>query len=379
MRRTQDNVVQRRHGLVIFIAIAATILTGLTMQPICIAQLDPAEQLMPNFETQLANQLGTANAKILKLDRITLDRQQFSKIASLALDELFLDRCEVADDAWPDLASMKGLRRLRLPGSKIQDDSLAIIGQLTQLENLDLNDCNAITCVGVAHLRTLTKLRSLTLSGQSADDASLKSLLFMTNLVALNLRASKANDSAFEVLKNFTKLKELDLVGSSVGSAAWKSISVPEQIAKLKLRGSGTSDQTILDHIANFTGLVVLDLGETTVGDDAMEAVAKASSLKDLNLLRSQVTDVGVAKLVELRLLRLNLDDTRITDQSTDVLARMHSLEFLHLGKTQVTDKCIASLRTLKNLKDLILNNTTVSSESIDALKQALPGLRVKQ
>lgn len=133
-----------------------------------------------------------------------------------------------------------------------------------------------------------------------------------------------------------------------------------------------------MDHIAKFANLTSLDLGETGTNDEALIAISKLTKLEDLNLLRTKVTDEGVASLVGLKLKRLNLDDIQaIGDGVVPHLAKLQSLEFLHLGKTSVTDVGVKGLDGLVNLKDLILTNTGVSKRGVEELQAKLSKVKI--
>ena len=138
------------------------------------------------------------------------------------------------------------------------------------------------------------------------------------------------------------------------------------------------TNQGLIDHIAKFESVTTIDLGETQTDDKALVAISKMKKLEDLNLLRTKVTNAGVASLTSVKLKRLNLDDIQAIDDGVVVhIAKMESLEFLHLGKTSITDVGIRGLSSLVNLKDLILNNTQVSETAVKELQAKLPKLKV--
>jgi uncharacterized membrane protein len=93
--------------------------------------------------------------------------------------------------------------------------------------------------------------------------------------------------------------------------------------------------------------VVELDLQDAAVDDAAVAELGKLPGLNRLRLSRNQLTDRGVAALAGLpRLEHLNLyGNAGVTDASMDVLAGLSSLRQLYVWQTGVTDEGIARLR----------------------------------
>jgi hypothetical protein len=125
--------------------------------------------------------------------------------------------------------------------------------------------------------------------------------------------------------------------------------------------------------------LTSIELSESAIGDEALVGIGKLPKLEDLNLLRTKITPSGIGSLTKLPLKKLNLDDIAAMDDSAiESIKRFEGLEFLHLGKTKVTDKGVLELQTMSKLKDLLLNDTSVSEAAINELSKKLPGLKVR-
>jgi len=319
--------------------------------------------------------------KVLKFEKSNLAGGPRMKVASFPkIEEISLDRCTLSEATLQSIAASKSIKRIRLLGSNVSNAGLAYLKDMVQLELLDLNECEQISDVGVKHLQGLTRLRNLSLWGPQITDKGLAYLSKFTDLSALTIRKCDVTDRGFEVLSRMRKLKELDLAFTDAGDGALDSMASVNVISKLKLRASGVTPNGIASHIFKFANLTLLDLGETNMNDAAMTAIGKMTRLEDLNLLRTHVTDEMISMLVNLPLKRLNLDDNQgITDKAMDSISHFQTLEFLHLGKTQVTDQSIEKIALLSNLKDLILNDTVVSKESLQRLQQKLPNLTIKK
>jgi Leucine-rich repeat (LRR) protein len=175
-----------------------------------------------------------------------------------------------------------------------------------------------------------------------------------------------------------TKLKEFDIFRTRAGNEALAALSGATEMSKMKLRDCGVTTKGIVEHIGKFPNLTALDLSETTTKDAALVEIGKLLKLEDLNLWHTRVSDSGLSSLTSSKIKRLNLDDTNIGDGAIESLSKIETLEFLHIGKTAVTDEKIGELAKLKNLKELILTNTTLSKKAVADLQEKLPKTNIK-
>src|SRR5262245_25515125 len=100
--------------------------------------------------------------------------------------------------------------------------------------------------------------------------------------------------------------------------------------------------------------VVVLSLKSTEIHDEDLRSVGKLTSLEQLDLEYTKITDAGIAHLVGLKNLRyLSIGGTRITDAAMKNIGRLTRLEELLLGGTNVGDagmNYLCDLRSLRNL-----------------------------
>jgi hypothetical protein len=97
-----------------------------------------------------------------------------------------------------------------------------------------------------------------------------------------------------------------------------------------------------------------------TVDLDRMKSAGKLASLESLD---------GV--------LELGLSRSDVNDLDLQQLARANDLIALDLNFTQVTDAGLVHLEGLKNLRFLVVENTGVTAQGVQRLKQANPRLRI--
>ena len=97
---------------------------------------------------------------------------------------------------------------------------------------------------------------------------------------------------------------------------------------------------------ANFTG--------RPLGDPDLATIAKHGSIQKLWLTNTGITDAGLVHL-----------------QS------MPNLRVLGLARTGVTDAGLPALGNIRSLREVYLYPNRVSDNTVDALKQRLPGIKV--
>ncbi|MFO0947359.1 MAG: hypothetical protein U1D30_15720 [Planctomycetota bacterium] len=72
-------------------------------------------------------------------------------------------------------------------------------------------------------------------------------------------------------------------------------------------------------------------------------------------------------------LVSVDLSNTKITDDGLAILREATSVKWLNLARTEVTDACVEHLVGLVELNRLVVSTTRITSAGISQLKQALP------
>jgi internalin A len=147
------------------------------------------------------------------------------------------------------------------------------------------------------------------------------------------------------------------------------------KIVAVDLRSSWVTDSD-LQGLDNIPTLTHLDLSLTRITDHGLQQLKSAPAITDLSLrYAEQITDGGIMALSAWhKLRRLDLRGTKITDAALQHLARNTSLEALDIGYVQVTDVGLTQLTTLTSLKELTLGGNKLTDVGLQALRQ-LPGL----
>ncbi len=306
-------------------------------------------------------------------------------------DGLIIDvdfRGAVSEGSTLDLAVIQALtefprlRAVRLGGTGVGDEVCGVLGQLQALEDLDLRDC-PVSDDGLASLEQLPKLKALRLSGKngecSVSDIGMESVGKITTLKVLAIDFLWVSEEGLGMLKDLKELQELYLAGTTIGNDALGMLGQHPKLKKVRL-AANQIDAEGLAQLGELTQLETVDLSECLqITDQATDSLAQLKNLKELNLWRVNLSDLGIAPVGQLTALeKLNLDNTRLTDEGLSALSGLTELTFLHLGSTLITDAGLVHLEAMTKLKDLIVTRTAVTEAGVKALQEKLPETKIQ-
>ena len=313
--------------------------------------------------------------KLAATDRSAIGDAGIEALVSVPnLMDLTLERSEITDAAYANLAKMKKLKYVRAPLTKTTDVGVKQLADATQIELLDFRDCTGVSDEGVAALNKLTKVRSFKVWGRQITDKSLSVFGQMTNMASLGLQDTAVTGTG-NALAPLTKLTDLDVFRSTFNDDGLKSVAGAKGMKVLKLRDCKVTAEG-LKVLSGFANLERLDLSESRADDSTLETISGLTKLFELELWLSRVSDAGLVHITKLPLKTLTLEDVYdISDAGLEHVGKIKTLESLTLSKTGVTDDGLAQLAGLENLKELYLDNTTVSKKGVEALKAKLPKL----
>jgi internalin A len=370
-------------------------------------------------------------------------------LASLEhLTALQISSKKFTDSGLIHIKKLKKLRSLVLSGSNIHDEGLVHLEALTQLRRLSLEDTNitdsglvhlktlrhletlflpgksefetsnqlrkkagfpmvlpAITEVGLAHLRGLTFLRTISLEDPLTDDglahlAKLPHLHRLTvaknqltdegmkqferckQLRVLNLGFGKFGDAGVEHLKGLENLRELDLEYSKITDEGLAHLKGLTRLEKLNLSGTAISDKG-LGHLRELTRLRELVLSnQFGINNPAMLQLLALFPGKEANPSKKaeepRVTDDGLKYLEKMTALEyLDLSNQPITDMGLESLEHLNRLEALLIRGTEITDAGLTHLYKLRRLRTLELFRSKVTDQGVKNIKKVIPKLSV--
>jgi hypothetical protein len=247
--------------------------------------------------TQHIAAVGKAFGGLARLD-ITSNRKMFTEHLTRSL---------------PDLVHSRSLREIRLTRCPhLTNTGLVSLGVLTQLESLDLSDCTTITdltalrmlsnvrtlrlnncravsVIGLEPLQHLTRLRSLELAGiHSVTNDCLRSLSTLVSLHHLDLSECECiTDCGISALATLTELRHLTVYGCM--NLTDQSLDTfgrrLGQLRHLDVADCRRLSDAGLWSLDGLGFLQHLDVsGCTALTDGAMEPLANLKALTSLNL-----------------------------------------------------------------------------------------------
>lgn len=293
-----------------------------------------------------------------------------------------------SDDAKEDILEIKlggktfksNVTELDLSGCGVRD--ISALSVCTKLKKLDLSD-NSIS--NISALVDIPGLTELDLSNNRISDIS--PLMSVTALEYLNLSGNSVKSIA--ALRELTGLHELNLSGNPLSGIS--AMSKLTSMKTLWLDNVGLSDPD-LSGLYGLKGLKRLSIKNnadlTAAAVDELKSKLSGCSISHSELKRTVTlggesfpadSDTVEAKGLDISdisavsgftaIKHLDLSDNSISNVSA--LAKLKTLETLDLSNNKISD--VSALSSLTNLKQLWLGGNGLSSDQINALKDALP------
>ncbi|HUP39674.1 MAG TPA: hypothetical protein VM115_06110 [Vicinamibacterales bacterium] len=302
--------------------------------------------------------------------------------------EVSLARTWATDADVEKLAGIKTLKKLDLSLTYVSDIGAKTIGALTQLEELNLFTAEFITDAAVAFLRGNTNLRVLNLRGTDITDTSLEYISQLGKLRSLDISFTQIGDIGMEHLAPLSQLEELNVGGTKISGAALHVLKYLPSLKRLSFYGTQRRNAGVcwapvmtdmeLDTIALLAGLEELNIGDGVgLGAPKPAVLGPATGEAECRITGgTRITDVGVAKLANLKKLRsLNLSGSVVSVSALKTLGELPNLERLSLWNAGgITDGSPAAFGSLQSVTSLDLSNTGVGDRTLLALAK-LPRL----
>src|SRR5262245_56608081 len=148
----------------------------------------------------------------------------------------------------------------------------------------------------------------------------------------------------------FRTVRLIDLQGRAATDTLVAEIAALGSLEQLNLCKTQITDVSS-QHIAKLKGLKALDIGFNKITDDALDHLGTLDELVHLDLDVTLVTDKGLLPLQKLpKLNRLQLFHTQITDSGAETLSQFPSLCELDVADTLITNKGVSHLAKLSGL-----------------------------
>lgn len=261
--------------------------------------------------------------------------------------KVWLNKETITDADLVKLQPLQNVRFVSISASKVTDNGLKqIAGYFPALEGLELGN-SLITDAGLETVKTLTKLRRLTMTSK-ATDAGFARLAGLTELRELDLSLN-LSDLSLATAGNFTKLERLSLFGNYTD------------------RG--------FEHLEGLTELRELSTFGTKVQGHGLKNLSGATKMNRVSLTSGPTDGKNLVYLKEFKELKsVSLFAAgNVHDDDLQHLSTLTSLVSLDLRSTAVTDKGLPHLYGLTNLQFLSINGSKITPAGVAQLKQALP------
>jgi hypothetical protein len=256
--------------------------------------------------------------------------------ASGAVVAVNLGSTWINDSEMLDLVAFKKLARLDLSHTRISDEGLLRLAPAAQIEDLNLLYAEQITDLGMNAVKGWRRLKSLNVRGTRIADDTLAIVSQLTQLEALDIANTNVSDAGLENLAPLTHLKHLALGRTRVDESTLAMLRLLSTLESLDLSGP--------------RGAVRNQRGRTSgpLPDAVVSAIADLKELRVLKLGHSAIDAAGLRKLAVLgKVEKLGLECCpRVDDAALRELAAWKSLKFLDVQETKTTSDGIATLKS---------------------------------
>jgi len=299
-------------------------------------------------------------------ERMDLALKALSVLPKLEL--LDLSEIKLSTQDLKILKDLPHLRTLLLTcNSKITDDHMRQIGELVELERLEL--FAPVSEHGLQQLSNLTRLRTLKIrvANKEIDGELLATTLSpiqtLTELSVVGFPFKKGSVSHLGRLSGLRALKP----PSHLEDDDWVGLSRLIHLKKLDLSFTHTSDTSIL-HVVKLKSLEDLDLTQTHITDQALADLVVLEYLQRLAIGYTDVTKDGLASLRRMKHLHTLELSGRANDDVISEVAQLEGITELNLSGANVSDVGIKKLTQMKNLKRIDLSDTKITDVGIQEL-----------
>jgi hypothetical protein len=194
----------------------------------------------------------------------------------------------------------------------------------------------------------------------------------------LCLSTGELSNRAIDEIRHIETLQILDLSGTNVDDNGLAKLATLKNLKLLYLKDEEKITNQGLENFAPMAHLEALNLSKNDwIRSSGISGLAKLPALKILRMDSCKLSApvlVPMKKLKHLKLLALR--GSNVADDGVDQLVDT-TIEQLDLEKTNISDRSLRTLAKMRYLKELGLNQCSVSQSAIDKLQQERPNLRI--
>lgn len=280
----------------------------------------------------------------------------------------------------PTLTKLRCLKLRRMLW--VSGDVVRSLAPLRQLQKVTLTECRDVQMTR-AHVEAINgrQLRILQARGVAWSEDGLEALGEMTNLEFLDIsRCVGPCAGDFGVLGRLTQLKHLDISFCELDADDLLALTSLRHLELLRLKGCSTAEMGDAMQCLRFLPTITsLNLSQCDLTDaDLLSFLPHLHRIRWLHIKQcSRITGVGAAALASLTgLMHLNAEGTHIGDEGLSHLAGLSLLEELDVSHSdKITNRGLVHLQRLERLRDLNLTSCVRISDEGVSLLCSLPAL----
>ena len=198
---------------------------------------------------------------------------------------------------------------LQLDGGLAAALGLNKLGKLSNVESIQLDHNSRITDRGLELLKSLPKLKELSIVGSRITNEGMRHLAVHKGLESLDLSSTGIDGEGLVHLKGLSQLRKLNLslIYMTQPNDALRPISTLKNLRHLVLFHSTVTSEALV-HVSGLTKLRTLDLRSTYVTEDGLHhlrSLDRLSVLRISNRKGRRFTNWGIQELKELSQLRV--------------------------------------------------------------------------
>jgi len=218
-----------------------------------------------------------------------------------------LMKSEVTDATLPNILPLTSVQTLLLSETKISENSMPVINQLKNLQNLFVPGTN-LTGRGIAQLSDQLKLKTLHINNNMRlNDEDVKYIVQYPQLTSVSIAQTSITDRGFAEMTSLKGLTTLQIHLAQIDDQGLEQLQAFPELQVLLLGGPLNSEQAILNAVQNLKKLGILFIFDVPLTDAGVNRLANMANLKQIQLIRTKITDAAVNRL------RAALPDAKIT------------------------------------------------------------------
>lgn len=236
-------------------------------------------------------------------------------------------------------------------------------GFVVEADLLECSDPDA-----VSELENFPKLAKIILNGTKVTPETFDGLAKVSGLTYLDIERSSPTAKSLKKLKGLKQLKFLQLFKATISEDAMKAVSEFPALEQIRCAQTRVGDAE-LAHLSNLKSLKAIDLSDCNrVTTEGLKSLAKCPKLSFLKVWGPSINDESLEVIGQMKSLRvLGLNDTAVTDEGMQFLKDL-KLKEVHLFRTKVGDAGLKVLAGMPSMGFLNLRDTRISDDAIGML-----------